>query len=114
MRTYILDLGKFRKKAGKTVLKVFTGRDYGADVRDRSKLDSEFVSNDCVVLKIPTDTFSITPSFLEELFYNIVKDHGKEALLERLKFDESNVYEIEEPLSEAIDRILQKINGLSR
>lgn len=40
-----LDLNKFRTKAGKTLSRVFTGRDRGAYVRDKSKIDYLF-SND--------------------------------------------------------------------
>ena len=62
---------------------------------------------------IPNDIFSITPSFLEELFFNVVKVYGKEKLYEKLDL-EGNIYDLHEPLNEAIDRILQRKTGLDK
>ena len=58
-------------------------------------------------------TFSITPSFLEELFTNIVKEYGIEKFRETVHI-EPNGYNIEVPLEEALDRILQDKNALQR
>lgn len=104
-----LDLNKFRTKAGKTLSRVFTGRDRGAYVRDKSKIDYLF-SNDGLEIIIPDEIFSITPSFLEELFKNIVLKHGKTNTLEKIKF--VGKYDIQGSFEEALDRILQQKTGL--
>lgn len=107
----ILDLEKFRTQLGNVKSKVFTGRDRGLDVRKRSSIDSIFDNNEIVTIIIPKDIYSITPSFLEELFYNIVSKYGKSKFLEKVQWD-SNGYDINGPLEEAIERILQRKTGL--
>ena len=78
-------------------------------------LDLPHDDNECEKVKfvIPNDIFSITPSFLEELFFNVVKVYGKEKLYEKLDL-EGNIYDLHEPLNEAIDRILQRKTGLDK
>lgn len=100
-----LDLNKYRTKVGKTYSRVFTGRDRGADVRDRSKIDDLFTDEGLEVL-IPDEIFSITPSFLEELFKNIVLKYGKLNTLNKIKF--TGKYDIQGSFEEALDRILQQ------
>ena len=57
--------------------------------------------------------FSITPSFLEEFFTNIVKEYGIEKFRETVHI-EPNGYNIEVPLEEALDRILQDKTALQK
>ena len=109
MKTNIINLENYRTQLGNVKSKVFTGRDRGLDVREKSHIDELF--NECEKVKfvIPNDIFSITPSFLEELFFNV----GKEKLYEKLDL-EGNIYDLHEPLNEAIDRILQRKTGLDK
>ena len=76
MKTNIINLENYRTQLGNVKSKVFTGRDRGLDVREKSHIDELF--NECEKVKfvIPNDIFSITPSFLEELFFNVVKVYG--------------------------------------
>lgn len=105
-----INLNKYRTVVGKTKSRVFTGRDRGADVRDKSGIDNLFSSTDILKIIIPEDIFSITPSFLEELFKNIVTKYGKEITIEHTKFEGN--YKIQPAFEEALDRILQDKTGL--
>ncbi|MDE6769426.1 MAG: DUF4325 domain-containing protein, partial [Muribaculaceae bacterium] len=64
--------------SGNTTSRVFTGRERGAEVRVQSGIDNLFSESEPLKVVIPDDVFSITPSFLEELFKNIVMRYGKE------------------------------------
>ena len=105
----IIDLEKYRTQLGGVKSKVFTGRDRGEEVRKKSNIDNIFKENDTIT--IPENVYSITPSFLEQFFYNIVKQYGKEAFLQKIKW-ENNGYNIDGPLDEAIDRIINDKTGL--
>ena len=106
----VIDLEKFRTSNKTTKSRVFTGRDRGRDVRISSDIDKQFANSDTLTIIVPDDIFSITPSFLEEFLFNIVRDYGKENVVNKLKF--KGKYDISQSLDEAIDRILQKKNGL--
>lgn len=106
----VIDLEKYRTSNKTTKSRVFTGRDRGKDVRISSDIDKQFANSDTLTIIVPDDIFSITPSFLEEFLFNIVRDYGKENVVNKLKF--KGKYDISQSLDEAIDRILQKKNGL--
>lgn len=112
MKQSRIDLEKYRAQTRTIKSRVFTGRDSGQSVREQSRLDSLFDENDSIVINIPNDIFSITPSFLEELLYNVVLKNGKEKVLSKLKF--VGDYDIESSLEQAVERILQKKNGLEK
>ena len=95
------------------IAKVFTGRDRGKTVRENSKIDELYRQEGEIKVIIPQGTFSITPSFLEELFTNIVTKEGAEKFRETVHI-EPNGYNIEVPLEEALDRIMQNKNALSK
>ena len=78
-----------------------------------TNIDKIFEENDKIKIIIPKDIYSITPSFLEEYFYNVVKKYGKNDVESRLEW-ETNGYSINEALSEAFERILRRINGLDK
>lgn len=92
--------------------KVFTGRDRGKYVREKSKIDEVEAANDTVDVIIPEYIFSINPSFLEELFVNIVKKLGKEGFYEKFNFINEGKYNYKKPLSSAVNRILRKNTAL--
>lgn len=50
---------------------------------------------------------------LGRTIFNVVKVYGKEKLYEKLDL-EGNIYDLHEPLNEAIDRILQRKTGLDK
>lgn len=109
----IIDLEDFRTQIGNIKSKVFTGRDRGEDVRERSRLNDLFEQYDKVKLIIPKGIYSITPSFLEELFRNIVEKNGRSIIEQKLEL-ETNGYDLQSPLEEAIERILQHKTGLDK
>lgn len=75
------------------------------------KLMREGVASDKKIeIVIPDCVFSITPSFLEELFKEIVLKYGKEVVAKRIEF--KGVYEIGIAFEEALDRIELQKNGL--
>lgn len=105
-----IELKNFRTKIGRTQSRVFTGRDRGAEVRDLSGIDAMFSASEPLTIIIPDDIFSITPSFLEELFKNIVQKFGKETTIQNVNF--VGKYKIQSAFDEALDRILQQKTGL--
>lgn len=108
-----IDLKDHCTRIGGKVAKVFTGRDRGETVRKESKIDELYRAGGEITVIIPPGTFSITPSFLEELFTNIVKEYGIEKFRETVHV-QPNGYNIEVPLEEALDRILQDKNALQK
>ncbi len=92
--------------------KVFTGRDRGALVREASRIDQLEANNDKVVVEIPSDIYSINPSFFEELFFNVVNKLKKEEFLRKFTFDAKGEYDFQDELMEAIDRILNDATAI--
>lgn len=107
----IIDLENYRTQLNSVKSRVFTGRDRGEDVRIKSNVNKIFDENDVVLVKIPKDVYSITPSFLEQFFYDVVKKYGKDKFLQMITW-ETNGYKIDGPLDEAIDRIINDKTGL--
>ncbi len=104
----IINLEEYRVAGAK----VFTGRDRGAMVRNKSKLDQIEEENEEVKIIIPANVYSINPSFFEELFLNVVMKLGKEKFLSKFHFESLGDYQYERPLYEAIDRILRNKTAL--
>lgn len=88
--------------------KVFTGRDRGESVREKSNIDEIEKNFSQVNIIIPDNIYSINPSFFEELFTNVVIKLGRKNFFEKFKFISSGNYPYSKPLNEAIDRILRK------
>lgn len=107
-----IDLERFRAKDGNRISKVFTGRDRGKDVREKSHIDELEAQYDEVFIIIPDQIYSINPSFFEELLVNVVTKLGKEKFLAKFKFESQGDYEYEDPLNQAIDRILKTQNAI--
>ncbi len=93
--------------------KVFTGRDRGIEVRDKSGIDTLADQAEQVSIIIPPDIRSINPSFLEEFLFNVVTKLGESAFKQKFKFVNEGRYKIENDLSEAIERILRDENALA-
>lgn len=110
----MINLEDFRAKDAKTgvISKVFTGRDRGELVRNKSKVDEIESLYESVDIIIPNNIYSINPSFFEELFVNVVKKLGKEKFLEKFKFTSQGNYDYHKQLDEAIDRILRPKTAL--
>jgi restriction endonuclease Mrr len=112
MDNNIIYLEDYRVKQGNKISKVFTGRDRGKSVREKSKLDRIEQNNDSIEIIIPDNIYSINPSFFEELFVNVVKKLGKEEFMNKFKFTSLGDYDYKKPLNEAIDRILRSKTAL--
>ncbi len=108
----IINLDDFRTVISGKPSKVFTGRDRGADVRKKSKIDELLGNYQTVTLIIPNDIYSITPSFLEEFLKNAVEKYGRN-IQSRLILSPDNDYDLSEPMEEAIDRILSTSSALN-
>ena len=92
--------------------KIFTGRDIGLDVKNKSNINTIFDENEKIEFIIPDNLFSINPSFFEELFIDIVLKNGKEIFFNKMVFINKGKYQFEKPLNEAIDRILREKTAL--
>ena len=93
---------------------VFTGRDRGMEVRKDSNLDELEPKAEHITVRIPEDTFSINPSFLEEFFRNVVKRLGANGFWQKFRFENKGEYKVKDNLELAIERILRKSSALSR
>lgn len=108
----IINFEDFRTVISGKPSKVFTGRDRGAEVRSKSKIDDLLSSYGSVTLVIPNDIYSITPSFLEEFLKTSVEKYGRE-VLSKIILSSDNEYDLSEPMDEAIDRILSTSTALN-
>lgn len=110
----IINLEDFRVRDAKTgaISKVFTGRDRGELVREKSRVDEVEKEYSSVTIVIPNNVYSINPSFFEELFVNVVKKLGKDDFLEKFNFISEGSYDYKKQLNEAIDRILRPKTAL--
>lgn len=110
----IINLEDFRAKDGNRISKVFTGRDRGIDVRKKSKIDLLEEKYDNITIIIPSDIYSINPSFLEEFLINVVMKLGKEKFLEKFHFTTDGEYDINTSVNQAIDRIMKNKIALDK
>ncbi len=101
-------LEKYRTKGAK----IFTGRDRGEYVRDKSKIDEIEKNKEQITIVIPNNLYSINPSFFEELFVNVVTKLGKEKFYKKFIFKNDGKYNYEKPLREAVERILREKTAL--
>ncbi len=104
----IIDLEDFRVSGSK----VFTGRDRGRSVRDRSDIDSIAKNFKKVILVIPDNIYSINPSFLEEFLVHVVERYGRDGFYEKFEIENRGQYDFEKRLKEAVDSILRTSTGL--
>lgn len=104
----IIDLKKYQTPGSK----VFTTRPRGKQVREASKIDILETQSDLVKVLIPKDIASINPSFLEEFLKNVVIKLGSEVFLKKIKFESVGRYNIEDDLTEAIERLLREQSAI--
>jgi hypothetical protein len=91
---------------------IFTGRDRGREVRKNSDINKIEIENDKIIIQIPHNIITISPSFLEEFFYDVVKKLGKDNFFAKFDFENPGEYKIEKNLQTAIKRILRTGNAL--
>ena len=110
-----VDLTKYRAKSGNLVSKVFTGRDRAKSVLKESGLDNflEAAPPEAKIkFIIPSEIYSINPSFFEELLYPLVTELGEDNFEKAVEFENLGSYNYKKPLDEAVSRILRKKTGL--
>ena len=108
MSNITINLGNFRTFGAR----IFTGRDRGEEVREKSKINDLVAEYSIIIVEIPEDIITINPSFLEELFKDVVLKLGKTGFYEKFKFSCLGPYKIEANLETAVDRILRKNSAL--
>lgn len=109
----VIELIDYATRFNNVVNLVYTGRPRGKAVRENSHIDELLEQYENVTVVIPPDVFSITPSFLEEMFFNVVRKYGRGVFGEKIKI-ETNGYSIENQLDEAIGRILSKKSSIEK
>lgn len=109
----VIELVDYATRFNNVVNLVYTGRPRGKTVRENSHIDELLEQHGTVTVVIPQDVFSITPSFLEELFFNVVRKYGRGVFDEKVKIV-TNGYSIESQLDEAIGRILSKKSSIEK
>lgn len=108
MKIHVIDLEKYRTPGAK----IFTGRDRGEEVRKDSEIDKLADEFDIIEIHIPSNLFSINPSFFEELFVNVVKKYRESGFFTKFSFKNDGEYPFEKPLKEAVSRILRENTAL--
>lgn len=106
---YTVNLQDYRTKGSK----VFTGRDRGITVRQKSRIDELAKLNEKITIIIPEDIRSINPSFLEEFLFNVVTLLREDGFKAKFSFTNNGRYKIDVDLEEAIERILREENALA-
>ena len=69
-----IKLGQFKRSEEK----IFTDRDRGIEARNKLKLDSLEESNDCIYVLLPTDIWTVNPSFFGGLYEKSIKKYHKQ------------------------------------
>jgi hypothetical protein len=108
MNAITIDLELYRTPGAR----VYTGRDRGKDVREKSRIDELEVEVDKIIISVPEDVYSVNPSFLEEFLENVVTKLGRIGFYQKFNFETKGAYKIDEDLSAAVDRILRTRNAL--
>ena len=103
-----IDLQTYRTPGSR----VFTGRDRGIDVKEKSGINNIEAQSDEVIISIPEDIGSINPSFLEEFLFYVVFKLKAEVFLKKFKFVNNGRYKIDTDLQEAVERILREETAL--
>ena len=108
--TEIINLNDHRTPGAR----VFTGRPRGEEVRLKSHIDEVEARAEHVTVRIPADTITINPSFLEEWLRFVVRKLGAARFREKFRFETLGRYDISENLDLAIENILRNSNALVR
>ena len=106
MKTKItLDLADYQENKSR----VFTGRDFGKEVKESTHINELINMFDVVNIKVPDNIGSINPSFLEEFLYDVVIELGEEKTYEKVVFlcPGNYVDSMKSDVDESISRILR-------
>jgi hypothetical protein len=106
MKTKItLDLADYQENKSR----VFTGRDFGKEVKESTHINELINMFDVVNIKVPDNIGSINPSFLEEFLYDVVIELGEERIYEKVVFlcPGNYIDSMKADVDESISRILR-------
>ena len=103
-----IDLGTVRDPQSRT----YTGQPRGKAARSKLQIDSFDAREGTFSVRIPDDTYSVSPSFILGLFTQSIRRLGRTGFLARYDF-ESWPVELREAIEEAIDRVLTDADALS-
>lgn len=93
-----VDLGNYQDKS----VRVFAGRDRGAEVRKAAKLDDLDKSPESVEVHVPEETFAVNSSFFLAMFGPSIR-FLKEAFQKKYRFTGKNISEtVESGIKDAL------------
>lgn len=100
-----LDLADYQENKSR----VFTGRDFGKEVKESTHINELINMFDVVNIKVPDNIGSINPSFLEEFLYDVVIELGEERIYEKVVFlcPGNYIDSMKADVDESISRILR-------
>lgn len=105
----IIDLGPYfgRNSLTHKPMRVLVGRDKGKKVREETRFDDLILKQHMnrIDVVMPRETLSVNPSFLEEFIKNAVIALKPEGFRKTVFFSEPELYNIQNDLDEAIDRV---------
>lgn len=93
---------------------LYSGRDYGIEVREKEKLDKKDNDNIEYIVKINPSTLKISTSFILGLFKNSYLKYGSDMFTKKYKFEFIGLQysnEIKEDINKGID-YLRKYGNL--
>lgn len=93
-----IKLGKFKRSEEK----IFTDRDKGIEAREELKLDILEETNDIINVLLPTDIWTINPSFFGGLFEQSIKKYH-EKFWDKYKFLYTDSSELSESVRASIE-----------
>jgi hypothetical protein len=103
----IVDLATVRMAQSKT----YTGQPRGKDARGRLNIQALDKADTTVEVRVPADTYSVSPSFVLGMFTASIELFGREAFYKKYDFS-SWPPALKESVSEAVDRVMDHIEVL--
>lgn len=93
-----IKLGQFKRSEEK----IFTDRDKGIEARNKLNLDQLEENNDYIYVLLPTDIWTVNPSFFGGLFEKSIKKYHKQ-FWDKYKFLYTDKTELLESVRESIE-----------
>ena len=84
------------------------GNDKGVELNKLINIDLLEVENEKIIILIPSYVKAINASFLESFLYNVIAKLGADKFNEKFSFETTGSCNVNNDLSEAIDRILRQ------
>jgi hypothetical protein len=94
-----VDLGNYQDKD----VRVFAGRDRGANARRATKLDEYDTTDETVEVRIPPETFAMNSSYFLAMFGQSIRALGAEGFKKKYRFTGKDIKEtIESGIKDAL------------